>query len=221
MLRVRCSKCHQLMDVPDDAVGKKARCPCGHRFLLRKGSGPQDEEAATPEEHAFSWLAGTQGAEAEQIPPPPVEQPAPAATFFTPVEEPAQEKSPVWPGKGSLVTMPHTDPATRYPQLCAYLDLLLLIGNIVLGLSVLIATLFLVIGIVGAVRRFDPMSVLGGIGLGLLNAAGGLFFWFLVRAGVQLVRVILDIEESTRALVRLTGLSFQHTLDSGLTPPNQ
>lgn len=42
-ISVRCPKCEKPSTVPDNAVGKTAKCPCGHRFVIANTAAPAED----------------------------------------------------------------------------------------------------------------------------------------------------------------------------------
>ena len=194
MITTRCPKCGNETRVPDSIVGKKVRC-----------KDPACGQVSAAVEYPDSVLA------AAPVAAGPGMAPANPADLFRPSlpepewdipEEPAPtEKRSSSRGKGST---------QKYPNLIRYLGYVQSLARIQLALFLLVAALFLVISVAAPIIRNVPFQdaifpILSGVLTATLIGLSAYILYVFTMAGVEFVRVIIDIEANTRLMASQSG----------------
>ena len=194
MITTRCPKCGNETRVPDSIVGKKVRCKdpaCGQVYAAVEY--PDSVLAAAP------VAAGPGMAPAN---PADLFRPSlPEPEWDIPEEPDPTEKRSSSRGKGST---------QKYPNLIKYLGYVQTSALVQLVLLLILAGIILLVSILGPILRNSPLQeaivtiMTGGLTATLIGLVAYSLYVFTM-AGVDFVKVIIDIEANTRHTASQSG----------------
>lgn len=201
------------MEVPADAIGKRARCVCGYRFVLRMATPPADSDPNVPatDDSPESGKNGQVELEFSSMPADSLNESSSRAMgdqgqspWVAGIGEPVPVEMRSIDLQSAYVAFDRSDDdsGSRYPELVACLNGLMLVSQLVLFVGVCTGLAVTAVGAWESIRlvRAWPVILAGGWGALVIGAAY-LARW-LIRAIVQFVRVIIDIEQNTRQSAR-------------------
>lgn len=192
MITTRCTKCGNETRVPDSIVGKKVRCKdpeCGQIYVA-----VESVDAILSAAPAASGL--------DSVNPADLFRPSlPEPEWSTP--EDAGPRLKRLPSRGSGST-------DKYPNLIQYLGYVQSLAVIQLTLSLILAGLLLVVSVVGPIVRNVPfqeaiLPILSGLLMSTIIGLIAYVLYVVTMAGVEFVKVIMDIEANTRRMASQSG----------------
>lgn len=194
MMRVQCPECGAKMTAPSEAIGRKVKCrECSHRFVLSGGAVAESLDRGTANLEADK-------VEFQRVPESDPHLAGPELPEFS------EYAMPAVPLGRENISMGASE--MRYPFLHRYLRIGEIVAKVASALTFIWGCLFLTMGLFATGSGISASKgIFEGMGFfftGVIILLIAVLEYILMMAGIQFVRVIIDIESNTRMLISTT-----------------